>query len=352
MSDPTQPRPLRSFIVPGLFVIALFAAVLLRDPPAQPSSHIGGQAFGTTFSVRWIATAEEHGKTAVKLATTQDINEVNASMSTYHPQSELSIFNSSTSTKARKLSAELSKVLAEAKTIHQETGGAFDVTVGPLVNAWGFGPETVVEAPSKEKLQKAFEKVGFAKFLLDVKAQTGQKQHPQLYVDLSAIAKGFGVDLVGEKLEALGIENYLVEIGGEVRARGQGTRGTWTVGVEAPQSKKQQTIFETLALDNASMATSGNYRNFAMVDGKKVTHIIDPRNGQPVAHGLGSVSVVHKNCMRADALATSLYVLGAEEGFKLAEKQGWAALFLTREGEKVSRRATSAFEALKTPKKQ
>ena len=162
------------------------------------------------------------------------------------------------------------------------------------------------------------------------------RSQPDVFIDLSAIAKGYGVDVVSGLLINLGYERSLVEIGGEIRAQGMGRQGApWRVGIERPHDGPPE-VEVVLPLSNRSMATSGNYRNFRMDDGRKVTHIIDPRDGSPVAHGLGSVSVLADSCMEADAWATALYVLGAEEGLKLADQEGIAALFLTPEGREGS----------------
>jgi thiamine biosynthesis lipoprotein len=173
------------------------------------------------------------------------------------------------------------------------------------------------------------------------------RQTSGLYIDLSAIAKGYAVDQIGAALEGLGYPHYLVEIGGEVRARGLNRKAKpWVVGVEHPDGGAQD-VAERLSLADVSIATSGNYRNVRLIDGKAVTHILDARSGEPVSHGLGSVSVLHPSCMTADALATALYVLGPDEGYALAEREGIAALFLKRADptKPVERRATKALQA-------
>ena len=173
-----------------------------------------------------------------------------------------------------------------------------------------------------------------------------------LYIDLSAIAKGYAVDLIGEAIEATGHTHYLAEIGGEVRARGVKPSGQpWTVGIEVPDGGVQD-VAEKRTLVGLSIATSGNYRNLRTVDGKTVTHILDARTGEPVSHGLGSVSVLDPSCMSADALATALYVLGAKDGHALAEREGIPALFLTpgAAGAPPTRLTTRAYERLDNPK--
>ena len=343
---------LRRFVLPGLFVLALFITLWVRRPdPEPPTWRFSGSAFGTTYAVQVVPGASAEPSEAIERAIADKIETVNTHMSTYHSDSELSTLNRSDALSDSPLSAGLTEVLKEALRIHALSGGAFDVTIGPLVNAWGFGPE-VVTPPSEEALKAARAKVGSDKLSLDEQAETLTRKQQGLYIDLSAIAKGYAVDIIGEAIEGLGYSRYLVEIGGEVRARGDNAKGRpWSVGVERPDGGVQD-VSESVPLPNLSIATSGNYRNVRLVDGKAVTHILDARTGEPVSHGLGSVSVLHPSCMSADGLATALYVLGPEEGLALAKRHDIAALFLVpKRGEEEAKRLTSpAFDRLTTSK--
>jgi thiamine biosynthesis lipoprotein len=342
---------LRRFILPGLFVLALFIALWVRRPaPEPPHWRIDGDAFGTTYSVQLVVEPDGATQAAVQSALTAQIDRVNAQMSTYHADSELSTLNRSEVLEATAISAPLALVLEEAIRVHARSGGAFDVTIGPLVNAWGFGPE-IVTPPSQEVLAEARAKVGTDKLTLDREASTLARAQPGLYIDLSAIAKGYAVDAMGDAIEQAGHHRYLVELGGEVRARGTNVKGQpWSVGIEAPDGGAQD-VFEQLPLRDLSIATSGNYRNVRTVDGTTITHILDARTGEAVSHGLGSVSVLHPSCMTADAFATALYVLGTQEGRALAERDGIAALFLSPgiDGAAPSRITTTAYEHLAFP---
>mgnify|MGYP006286377339 CR=1 FL=1 len=343
---PDPGPPLRRLVKPGLFVLLLFGVLWWRLPGGAPDDapSASGEAFGTTWAVKWIG---DSGRAQdVRAAVEAVVSDVNASMSTYHPGSELVRFNRGAGTAT--ISAGFARVLSVAKRVFEATGGAFDPTVGPLVDAWGFGPEPVVEPPTEAAQAAARARVGFDRLHLEAGAQGGRlsKEEAELAVDLSAIAKGYAVDEVSRALQALGLERHLVEIGGEVRAAGQGPAGPWRVGVERPQSGPRRQVFEVIPLVDRALATSGGYRIFQTVDGRRVTHIIDPRRGAPVDHGLGSVSVLHPSCTEADALATALYVLGLEEGLRFAESRGLAAVFLVVHGDRVDRRATSAFDAL------
>jgi FAD:protein FMN transferase len=342
---------LRRFILPGLFVLALFIALWVRRPaPEAPRWQIDGDAFGTTYSVQLVPEAKAADKAAIQAALGAQVDRINAQMSTYHADSELSKLNRNEDLQATAISAPLALVLQEAIRVYERSGGAFDVTIGPLVNAWGFGPE-LVTPPSTEDLADARSRIGTDKLTLDRQANTLTRAQAGLYIDLSAIAKGYAVDAMGEAIEHAGHRRYLVEIGGEVRARGMNPRGQpWSVGIEAPDGGAQD-VFEQLALRDTSIATSGNYRNVRTVDGKTITHILDARTGEPVSHGLGSVSVLHPSCMTADAFATALYVLGTQEGHALAERDGIAALFLSPgiDGAAPSRITTTAYERLASP---
>lgn len=338
----------KRFLKPGLFVLGLFVLLYFRTPgPEAPASApvVSGPAFGTTYSVRFIGP--DSAKAEVEAVVKSVVEAVNASMSTYHPDSELSRFNRLEGTASVTVSADLDRVMAEAYRVHQQTGGAFDPTVGPVVDAWGFGPKEVVEPPSSEALDAARAQVGLSH--LARRAGQLEKLRGDVRVDLSAIAKGYAVAETSRRLFEAGVVNHLVEIGGELQARGYGPSGYWRVGIERPQTELVQSIYAVVPLKDQALATSGNYRNFRTVDGRDVTHIIDPRSGQPVSHGLGSVSVVHPDCTTADALATALYVMGEADGLAWAESNHVAALFLTPEGENVRRRASSAFEALPKP---
>lgn len=338
---------LRRFVFPALFVLALFIALWARRPdsPGVVQWRFEGSAFGTSYAVLVIPGDHLEDKGAVEAGIAAQIALVNAQMSTYREDSELSRLNANGEAGPIPVSPELQKVLVEAERVHALSAGAFDVTLGPLVNAWGFGPE-VVTPPTPAALRAAKARVGMDKVVLDPTGHAVTRKVPGVTIDLSAIAKGFAVDLIGRAIEGLGAERYLVEIGGEVRARGANRLGeAWTIGIEQPDGGAQD-VAERVPLADLSIATSGSYRNSRLVDGRTVTHILDGRTGEPVGHGLGSVSVLHPSCMTADALATALYVLGAEAGLALAERHQIAALFLTREDptKPTWRRSTEAFD--------
>lgn len=352
MSTDDTPRVsvLRRWILPGLFVAALFVAVFVRRPDAdQPRAvtAIAGATMGTTYAVKVVTgPIEPAAQQALQREIEATLAAVNGEMSTYQPDSELSKLNTSTVTEAQPVSPNLHRVLTEALRIGRLSGGAFDVTVGPLVNAWGFGPEGEQTPPDAEATEALRARVGLDKLALG--EGTVQKARGDVYVDLSAIAKGHGVDRVAATLERLGHSEYLVEIGGELKARGRnGASQRWRVGIEKPDPAARA-LMEVIALDGAALATSGDYRNFYERDGKRISHTIDPRTGRPIEHRLASVSVVTEDCATADGMATALNVLGPDAGHALAVQQGLAALFIVRGVDGVySEKTTPGFEAIR-----
>jgi thiamine biosynthesis lipoprotein len=244
----------------------------------------------------------------------------------------------------------LLKVLEVAQETSRLSDGAFDVTVAPLVNLWGFGPGPMRDGiPDQDQIRSALARVGYQRLHLRSEPPGIRKERPDLVVDLSAIAKGYGVDLVAEHLDALGLENYLVEIGGEVWGKGHNARGTpWRIAIEKP-SPAQRSVYAVVRLDGRGIATSGDYRNFFEQQGQRFSHTIDPTSGRPVIHDLASVTVLSPTVTRADALATALLVLGPEQGYRLAEQQGLAALFIIREGDGYKEKQTRLFEQFRVP---
>ena len=272
------------------------------------------------------------------------LEEINDQMSTYREDSELSRFNRHDSTEWFPVSSETEYTVALALSIAADSDGAFDPTVGPLVRLWGFGPgPRTSDVPSDEVVAEALSRVGYDMVETRDDPPALRKLDPGVELDLSAIAKGFGVDRVAESLREGGVADFMVEIGGEVRVSGERPDGSgWRIGVEAPASDERRAGW-ALSLTDSSLATSGDYRNYFEVDGQRYSHTIDPRTGRPVTHRLASVTIVADDCATADAWATTLMVLGPEAGLRWAEEREIAAWLLTHEGEGVSEAATSGF---------
>jgi thiamine biosynthesis lipoprotein len=330
--------PLRRLILPGVFVAALFAVVLFRQPSRSADTRewvATGPTMGTTFTVKVVtANGDETTKKRVAELVRGVVDSVDGAMSTYRSDSEIELFNRH-GTDPFKASPEMLEVVAEAQRVARLSNGAFDITVGPLVDLWGFGPSGVTEEPSEERLAELVAIMGYEQITVDPVNGTLRKAVSACRIDLSAIAKGFAVDEVAAALDNEGYSNYMVEIGGEVQTRGHNASGDdWRIGIERPDMAGRA-IHTAVPLTGVALATSGDYRNFIVRDGVRISHTIDPRTGRPIAHDLASVSVIHSSCMTADALATALEVLGPEEGFALAQRQKIPALFLVRAGELV-----------------
>jgi len=285
---------------------------------------------GTTYHILYIGNSNEDNSQELKTAVDKNLLALNGVMSTYIPNSELSIFNHSKSLEWQPISKSLSKVVGHALEVGKMSGGAFDPTIGPLVNLWGFGPKGKREIPSKEDITKALENVGLEKIELNSSKLLWKKKTRDVYVDLSALAKGFGVDEVAGLLESKGIENYMVEIGGEVKTKGSKKSGPWVIAIESPSIKEGAGSYhKILQLNSKALATSGNYRNFFKQNNKHYSHTINFKTGRPVAHTLASVSVAdNEACMNADAWATALMSLGLDKGFELARKLKIPAYFI------------------------
>ncbi len=292
---------------------------------------ISGPVFGTRYHINVVMKDDQARLDALADGIEKVLEEVDASMSTWRPDSELSRFNNlADQSDWTEISPALYEVLTRSREISELTGGAFDVTVGPVVNLWGFGPEArPEEVPSDEQLASVMASTGYQN--LELRAQPpAVRATPNQYLDLSAIAKGYGVDAVAHYLAAEGLSAYLVEIGGEVSAYGRKPDGEmWRLAIEQPVSGQRQ-VNRVVVIGNRAMATSGDYRNYYESDGQRFSHTIDPETGRPISHNLASVTVVAADCMTADALATAFNVMGPEKAKALATRENIAAYFIVR----------------------
>ncbi|MEX0303960.1 MAG: FAD:protein FMN transferase [Leisingera sp.] len=341
--------------MPRRFLLALILpAVLLVSGcwfGSEPEEvRLSGQTMGTTYNV--IVIGEDLDQAELSEAVEGTLAAVNAKMSNWDPASEVSTFSAARSTAPVRVSPEFAQVLAAANDVHEKTGGKFDVTLGPLIELWGFGPRKPEDpVPSDAAIAKALESVGQAKLLtLDAAAGTLKKSAPETGINLSAIAKGYGVDAVAGTLRGFGIENYMVEIGGDLVTMGENAKGApWRIGIEKPDAAAQ-TVQLIVPVSNYGLATSGDYRNYFEYAGARYSHILDPVAGRPVTHSTTSVTVIAENAMLADAWATAMLVLGSENGLKLAEEHKLAVFFIDRDvqaGEDAYMTSQSgAFEAL------
>jgi len=293
--------------------------------------HLTGFTMGTSYNVKLLDIPAGIAKQQIQRDIELLLKLINSQMSTYLAESEISKFNQSTVKTPVPVSQNTLKVLALAQEISLETNGGFDVTVGPLVNLWGFGPKFQADSiPSVEKIEAALRMVNFSHISLDFANQSLSK-NSELYADLSAIAKGFAVDEIARYLQTHGMDNYLIEIGGEVRLNGVKNGSGWRLAVEKPVSN-ERTVHAIISASDKAIATSGDYRNFFELDGVRYSHTINPSTGFPVKQDVLSVTVIAGSCAEADAYATAFSVIGPSKAIEVANRKGLAVLLLVKDG--------------------
>jgi thiamine biosynthesis lipoprotein len=330
-------------LLTGLVLLLLIGGC--RQQQSDDRLMLSGETMGTTWSVV-LRPAAAVNAAELKQQLQQQLDHINALMSTYDPDSEVSRFNRLSSTDWFDVSDETFQVIELAQEISAQTSGAFDVSVGPLVAIWGFGAtEWDQSPPAADQLKEVLASVGYGYLRLRERPPAISKYVSALRIDLSAIAKGYAVDALAKHLDRLQVGNYLVEIGGEMKMAGYRGDGTpWHVAIEKPLEgvRAVDTVF---ALTDIALATSGNYRNFYEADGQRYGHTIDPASGRPVRHKLASVTVLDPSCARADALATALMVMGEERGKQFSEEHNIAAYFLVHEKTELFSYRSPAFAA-------
>jgi thiamine biosynthesis lipoprotein len=341
-SDPNVPRSTRGWLW-TLLALALVVAlgtvagrVFYGERPVG-LRQLSGATMGTTWTLKVAlpAGAPDAWVEAIGDTVQSRLDHVDKLMSTWDSTSELSLFNQSADTSALPLSPETIAVLAVARDVGAASDGALDITVGPLVTAWGFGAGRADESrpPPEAILDSLRQVVGLDRIRVDTQQGLAAKSHPGVTLDLSAVAKGYALDVAAEGVRRMGASDFALEVGGEVRAHGVRPDGTaWRVAIEAP-TPGSRTVFRVLELQDQAVATSGDYRNYFEVDGTRYSHLLDPRSGFPIPWRGFSVSVVHTQAALADAWATALSVLGPDEGFALAEKLELSVVFVVPSGD-------------------
>ncbi len=319
--------------------LTVLLGILIAPAPtlAAPLT-IRGTTMGTSYQVKVAdlpATVDSNKLDAEIKAV---LNEIDSTMSTYRPESEVMRFNRSKADDWFSVSPAVAELVAATLKISHETDGALDITVGPLVRLWHFGPKTRADAispeqitpPSEESIAAARADVGYQKLDVRLEPPALRKQADKLEIDLSSVGEGYAVDRIVAVLEKNGIEDYLVGVAGAVRARGQRTDGKfWRAGVQKPTPDKDA-LQTTVTLNNAALATAGDYKRYFEFGGRHYSHIIDPSSGRPIDHSLASVTVVADKCVTADAWDTALLVLGSQRGQECAKQHDLAALFISR----------------------
>ena len=311
-------------------LLTLFLLTACTQP--ESTTQFGGKTMGTTYQVTY---PSQLANKTVAMETEALLAEINRSMSTYDPASMISALNASTDIAAwHPVDRHFEIVFRRSREVYDDSGHTFNPAVGPLVNAWGFGPVDQETSPNEDAVRALLKVVQFEAFELRKSPLAVRKQTAGAQLDFSAIGEGYAIDAIGELMESKGIQDYLVELGGEVRARGR----AWRVGIEGPAS-------DIVRLNNAGLATSGTTHNYRIENGKRIAHILDPRTGYPAQNSLLSVSVIAKDTMTADAYATALMVMGLEEGMRFVEARPQLQAYFVAmdEGGNIVEKRTSGF---------
>lgn len=322
-----------------LFVVAVVYRLTVFTPELASFS---GPTMGTTYTVKYFTTKDVKNSSNLKVDIDAALVRVNKLMSTYDPSSELSLFNKRPEGQSAIVSEDMAYVIDKALLISEMSDGEYDVTIGPLVNLWGFGPgKREDKVPSQELIDEARSRVGYHYLKLDDRRLTKEKD---IYVDLSSIAKGYGVDVVARVLQDRGINSYLVEVGGEIASKGLKPDSTpWKIAIESPAGG-HNVAERIISVTDIAVATSGDYRNYFEKNGVRYSHTISPVTGRPITHKLVSVTVVDKTATMADGLATAITVLGPEKGLEFAQKNGIAAYLMVKTDFGFEELTSDAFE--------
>jgi thiamine biosynthesis lipoprotein len=325
-------------------IVAALAAALTGCLFQDKVENFGGPTMGSTYSVKYVATDGAADKAQLQRDTESILAEIDKQLSTYRADSDIEIFNALPANKCMAVPDGVRELVLAGRRLSDESNGALDLTIEPLLNLWGFGPQGRGErVPSAEEIAEVRQDVGQHHLRVDGEQLCKDRA---VQVDFNSIAAGYAVDQVAATLEASGVHSYLIEITGELKARGRKPDGSpWRIAIEAPRDNERvaQRIIE---LDGFAVSTSGDYRNYFERDGKRYSHTLDPQSGAPIDHHLAAVTVVDPSTLRADGLSTVLMVLGPERGLAYAAERKIAALFVIREGQEFVSRSTEAFDEL------
>ena len=326
----------------SLFCLSFFCLSGCERGSGFETVAFSGATMGTTYNIKVIVQPEQ--KTIAERTQPvidEQLKAFNQSLSTYISDSEIMKINAAPKNEWLEVSSRFLSVLILSQTISGLSGGAFDATVGPLVNAWGFGPDwTQSQTPTEATLQEVMANVGYQSIEID-KPLSRIRKLKDVQLDFSAIAKGYAVDEIADYLWDQGMHHFMVEIGGELRLHGHNVQGqAWRIGVESPQEGGK---IRPIGLSEAGLATSGDYRNYYEKNGMRFSHTIDPSTGKPITHNLASITVVADTAAKADALATAFSVMGGDEALRLANTQGVAVYLIERSGDAFTTRHNDYF---------
>ena len=334
---------MRKKILFSVFLLIVIAVVYRLSVFTPELASFSGPTMGTTYTVKFFTTKDVNNASDLKDEVDAALVRVNKLMSTYDPNSELSKFNQLPEGQSAMVSEDMAYVIDKALLISEMSDGEYDVTIGPLVNLWGFGPgKREDKVPSQAMIDEAKSRVGYQHLKLDGRRLTKEKD---IYVDLSSIAKGYGVDVVAKVLQDRGIDSYLVEVGGEIASKGLKQDGApWRIAIESPAGG-HDIAERIISVTDVAVATSGDYRNYFEKNGVRYSHTINPITGRPITHKLVSVTVVDKTTTMADGIATAITVLGPDKGFEFAQKNGIAAYLLVKTDFGFEEHPSDAFKA-------
>lgn len=335
----------KRWVLPAAVLIVVGLAAC-SSPPDDDPVRLSGLTMGTNWSVQISQLPEGLSSEELTSGIEALLEQVNDEMSTWREDSELSRFNQLAGGESLQIAEGFATVLDMSLDLADLSGGAFDPTVGPLVNLWGFGPDgRVSEPPGAQELAEARDRVGYHR--VDFDAETRRLIQPGgLYLDLSGIAKGWGVDVVAEHLIEHGIEDFLVDIGGDMRMKGTRPDGErWRIAIERPVPGTRE-IFQIIQPGNAAMATSGTYRQYFESDQRRYSHTIDPRTGFPVEHPAISITVIGDSAAWVDGVATALGVLEPDEAYNWAIERNLAVLWILEQDNELTERYTPRFAPL------
>ena len=331
-----------------LLIVSLFNSSCSNEK--NYNAEIKGNTMGTFYFIEVIDVPVEIKTKKIELEIKNSLIKVNKILSNWDEESEISIINKIDKTKAIKISDELNEVFRTANEINIRSNGFFDLTLDPIIELWGFGyrGKQMEIIPTDKQIKKALSLIGQKSFLKNDFANNElTKKIKNLKINLSSIGKGYGIDLIGRKLDQLGIKNYIINIGGDILTKGYNSKKeNWVIGIENP-NLKEKLIKEIVNITNKGLATSGDYKNFFTKNGNRYSHIINPKTGKPITHSTKSVTVIHENSTKADGWATAFLVLGSSEGLKIAEKEKIAVLFIDKINNKLIKLKSSTFKNLK-----
>lgn len=333
---------LASFLRP--LAAAALAAALAGCESSDPLESFGGPTMGSTYTIKYVRADGVADAKTLQAGVEAILAEVDQQMSTYRDDSLIERFNRAPADTCMAMPQDVLELVRLGEGLSLQSDGAFDLTVEPLLNLWGFGPKSRGEqVPSAEAIAEVRQRIGHQHLRID-----GEQlcKDTKVQVDLNSVAAGHAVDRIAAWLEQQGVASYLVEATGELKMRGRKPDGSaWRIAIEEPR-EDQRVAQRTLELDGYGVSTSGDYRNYFEENGRRYSHTLDPRSGAPIAHKLAAVTVLHPKAVLADGLSTLLMVLGPEDGLAWAERQGIAAFFVTRAGDGYVTHATKAFTAL------